>query len=51
MNAVRRFGCKPTSFAPASIATLSHHAPAALMITGEAKLPAGLSTVHVSPCR
>src|SRR3954469_18391742 len=46
VNAVRRSGCTPIGATPASAATSSHHAPAALMTTSVSNDSSGVVTIH-----
>ena len=50
MKAARRLGCRPRGRTPASSASWSHQAPAALTSTGAWKLPWLVLTCHCSPC-
>ena len=49
VKAVRRFGTNPVGRTPASLAIISHQAPAALTMTGAEKEPAGVSAIHTPP--
>ena len=51
MKAARRLGCRPRGRTPASSASWSHQAPAALTSTGAWKLPWLVLTCHCSPSR
>ena len=51
MKAARRLGCRPSGRTPASVATASAQAPAALTTTGASKLPWPACTCHTPPSR